>query len=261
MNKNTKQLKAAKAKAEEEALNRILYWVAGGSVLEFLLLLLNKYWSHYGPQTLQLRLALDKVIPVVGVAALVLAAVGGYLWVRAAREKKGLTFPILLCLMTLGIGGGCMAAFLFGEAGILLMCFLVLAVVVLAVLFYLYQREFFLLGCQGALALIGLWICQRGLGGNRSVFCVLYVVGAVVMLAAMAILLRKLQNGKGVLEWEERKFRLLPKEINYPFLYGGAGVAAAVLICAVCSLPIMVLCAVEVAWLFVMAVYYTVKLM
>lgn len=76
MNKNMKQVKAAKAKAEEEALNRILYWVAGGSVLEFLLLLLNRYWCHYGPKTLQLRLMLDKVIPVAGVLALVAAAGG-----------------------------------------------------------------------------------------------------------------------------------------------------------------------------------------
>lgn len=76
MNKNTKQVKAAKAKAEEEALNRILYWVAGGSVMEFLLLLLNRYWSHYGPKTLQLRLVLEDVILWVGLAALA-AAVGG----------------------------------------------------------------------------------------------------------------------------------------------------------------------------------------
>lgn len=261
MNKNTRQVKAAKARAEEEALNRILYWVAGGSVLEFLLLLLNKYWSHYGPKTIQLRQVLQKVIPVVGVVALAAAVFGAYLWVKAVREKKSPTLPMLLCLMTLGIGGGCMGAFLFAEVGILLVCFLVLAVVVLAVLYYLYQREFFLLCCQGALVLIGLWICNRGLGGVRSVFCVLYVVGAVVILAAMALLLRKLQTGKGTLEWGEEKFKLLSKETNYPFLYGGAGVSAAVLICAVCGLPIMALCAVEVAWLFVMAVYFTVKLM
>lgn len=261
MNKNMKQVKAAKAKAEEEALNRILYWVAGGSVLEFLLLLLNRYWCHYGPKTLQLRLMLDKVIPVAGVLALVAAAGGAWLWVRAVREKKSVTLPILLCLMMLGIGGGCLAAKFFGEPGILLMCFLVLAVAVLAILYYLYQREFFLLSCQGAVVLIGLWICNRGLGGGKAVFCYLYVIGAVLVLLALAVLCRKLQAGNGVLEWGERKRRLLPKEVNYAFLYGGAAVSAAVLVCALLSLPIMVLCAVEVAWLFVMAVYYTVKLM
>lgn len=261
MNKNTKQVKAAKAKAEEEALNRILYWVAGGSVLEFLLLLLNRYWCHYGPKTLQLRLALENVIPVVGLVALIAAAGGAWLWVRANREGKSTTLPAILCLMGLGIGGGCFGAKFFGEPGILLMCILTLAVAVLAILFYLYQREFFLLACQGAVTLIGLWICERGLGGGKAAFCYLYVIGAVLLLLAGAVLCWKLQAGKGVLEWQEEKRRILPKDVNYAFLYGGAAVSAAVLVCALMALPVMALCAVEVAWLFVMAVYYTVKLM
>lgn len=261
MNKNTKQVKAAKAKAEEEALNRILYWVAGGAVMEFLLLLLNRYWSHYGPKTLQLRLVLEDVILWVGLAALAAAVGGAWLWVRAAREKKSVTLSAILCLMMLGISGGCLAAKFFGEPGILLMCFLVLAVAVLAILYYLYQREFFLLGCQGALVLIGLWICNRGLGGGKAVFCYLYVIGAVLVLLAMAVLCRKLQTGSGILEWGEKKRRVLPKEVNYTFLYVGFAVSLAVLICALLALPVRPLYAVEVAWLFVMAVYYTVKLM
>ena len=44
MDKNKKPTKAAREKAEEEALNHILCWVAGGTVLEFLLLLLNRYY-------------------------------------------------------------------------------------------------------------------------------------------------------------------------------------------------------------------------
>ena len=46
MDNNVKKKRAARAKAEEEALNRILSWIAGGSLLEFLLMLLNKYCSR-----------------------------------------------------------------------------------------------------------------------------------------------------------------------------------------------------------------------
>ena len=68
MDNNVKKKKAARAKAEEEALNRILSWIAGGSVLEFLLMLLNKYWNHYTAAQIELRVALGTAVksPVLG---------------------------------------------------------------------------------------------------------------------------------------------------------------------------------------------------
>ena len=86
MDKNAKQKKAAKAKAEEEALNRILCWVAGGAVLEFLLLLLSRYWSHYTVEQIDFRVALGTAVKILAVAALCCAAGAGYWW-NSARKK------------------------------------------------------------------------------------------------------------------------------------------------------------------------------
>ena len=75
MDNNVKKKKAARAKAEEEALNRILSWIAGGSVLEFLLMLLNKYWNHYTAAQIELRVALGTAVKFLAVAGLLCAAV------------------------------------------------------------------------------------------------------------------------------------------------------------------------------------------
>ncbi len=261
MDKNLKQTKAAKEKAEEAALNRILCWVVGGSVLEFLLMLLDRYWVHYGPPTFELRQTLEIVVPIVAFVALAAAAGCLYWWNWARKGGEPLNVPGTLCLFSLGVAGGCFGAWLFGASGLQLMSRAVPVVVVLALIYYLYQKEFFVIATQGALAILGVWICDRGLGGMKTVFCYLYVIAAAALTLAGAVLCRRLQTGKGVLEWKGRKTRLLSKDANYAFLYTGAAVVLAILVCALFSLPAMILYAVSVAWLLVMAVYYTVKMM
>ena len=78
MDKNAKQKKAAKARAEEEALNRILCWITGGVVLEFLLLLLSRYWTHYTVDQIDLRLALGTAVKILAVAGLCCTVGAGY---------------------------------------------------------------------------------------------------------------------------------------------------------------------------------------
>ena len=55
MDKNAKR---RKEKEEENALNHILCWLAGGVILEFLLLTLSRYWYNYTMDQFQFRLAL-----------------------------------------------------------------------------------------------------------------------------------------------------------------------------------------------------------
>ena len=114
---------------------------------------------------------------------------------------------------------------------------------------------------QSAFSRLGVWICGEGLNSTRSVLCYVYVAVAAVAVLIGALLCRKAQSGEGEMEWNGKKLRLFPKDANYAILYAGALVALAVLAAAALGVVQMVLYGVAVAWILIMAVYYTVKLM
>lgn len=259
MDKNVKKNRIAKAKAEEEALNSILYWVLGGLTLEFLLILLNRYWVNYRIAEFNFRDGiLEPAVKILAFLALAGVAAAAFWWKKGGMKER---LPLAAALMSLGISAGCFSAWLIGDAGITVMYTVVPAIVLLAVIYYLYQREFFLISCLSALGLLGIWLCSHGVSGRTGVVCWIYVLGALVLVGAVTLGFYLCQKDHGSLTWEGKKFQLLSKDAVYLLLYATAAVAACVLLCALVGLPSMALYAVSVAWLLVMAVYYTVKLM
>ena len=137
MDKNAKQLKAAKERQEEAALNRVLCWIAGGAVLEFLLLLLNRYYSHYTVAQIELRVALGSAVKILAVAALACAAAGAFWWNNTRKNQKRGTLPGILTLFLAGVSISCFATWLFDTAGLRLMYLGVPCVIVLVMIYYL----------------------------------------------------------------------------------------------------------------------------
>lgn len=261
MDNNAKKKRAEKAKAEEAALNRILCWVTGGAVLEFLLLLLNRYWTYYTVSQIDFRVALGTAVKILAVAALACAAGGAYWWNSARKSGRGTNLPGTLCLFMAGVSLSCFAAWFVSGTGLQLMSYAVPAVVVLALIYYLYQHEFFLAACQIVLALLGIWLCAKAEGGSYQMVGYAYVVVAALLVLASAWLCRKAQEEQGKVELGGRTWSLFSRDANYGLLYAGAVVALLVLILAAIGISQMLLYGVAVAWLLVMAVYYTVKLM
>lgn len=262
MDKNAKQVKAARAREEEAALRRVLCWFAGGAVLECLLLLLNKYYTNYTVSQIELRVALGTAVKVLAVAALAGAAAAGFWWNNTRKAGGKTNLPGTACLFLLGASLSCFVTWFFSSAGLRLAYILVPVVVVLAMVFYLYQREFFLAACQSVLAILGVWICTKSNGGMYALVGYGYVVLAAAVIALTAWLCRKAQEKNGFLQTKEgKKIKAFSAGANYALIYVGAIVAAAGLLCAAFGVPSAILYAVEVAWLLIMAVYYTVKLM
>lgn len=261
MDKNVKKNKAEKAKEEEAALNCILCWVVGGAVLEFLLLLLNRYWVHYTVAQIELRVALGTAVKILAVAALACAAAAGFWWNSARQSGKKTGLPGALCLFLLGVSVSCFAAWFLSGAGVRLMYIAVPVVIVLVLIYYLYQHEFFLVACQSALALLGVWVCSRGLGGRYAALTYVYVVVAALLIGGGAWLCRKAQENGGRMELRGGKLRLFARDANYSILYAGAAILVLVLILSAVGISSVILYSVTVAWLLIMAVYYTVKLM
>lgn len=65
MNKKEQQMQ--RERQEDVVLNKVLWWIVGAVVLEFLLLLLNRFYSYYTPDGIALAQALRTVFTVLGI--------------------------------------------------------------------------------------------------------------------------------------------------------------------------------------------------
>lgn len=255
-----KKERKAKKQQEDQALNRVLCWFGGAVVLEFFLLLLNRfYFVDNNGGDIALSRALFQFLRV-STWVLLAAVVATGAWWLLTRKKGGKTslpggcfvaaLVLFLCAFVAGFLGS------YGGVKFLYVCVPVAAV--LALVYYLYQREFFLVALQGGVALFALWFYYNFFGrANALVYGVLAVVLALSVAAAAVLFV--LQRGKGTLG----KARLLPRKANYLPMYIAAGVTALAVLIALIFGQSAAYAAIfgVVAWLFGVAIYYTVRLM
>ena len=140
---------------------------------------------------------------------------------------------------------------------------MVLAVVpglgVLMMVFYLYPKEFFACGIVGGLGLLGLWV-YRPLSSGTIYYA--YLILTVVIAAAGAVLAWKLKKAGGVWKGKNRSWTLLQSDAAYLPYYLTAVITLVLLL-----LPLVVSAMgyygvwAMAAWLFILAVYFTAKLM
>ena len=133
---------------------------------------------------------------------------------------------------------------------------LVPALAGLALVFYLYQREFFLAATASGMAALALWFVRYANGASYEVALILV---AIVLVLAVALFLKKHDGA-------------LPLKTPVPFLTPGCSYSV---ILASCLASIVVVVAalvagaaaayylifVMLAWIFALFVYYTVKMM
>lgn len=247
-----------KRRREDQALNRVLLWFGGAVLLEFLLLLLNRFYINYDPNGLNLARGLAvflKGLMWVSLAGLAASAV----WLAAAWRRGGRRFAPTLCLAV------CLALFLcafisrvWTAVGVQFLYLAVPTVAVLALIYYLYQREFFIVAAQGALTLMCLWAYRRLMASHTWVVYGLFAAAFLLTVGTLvfAALLRR-RDGM----WGKR--RVLGKDAGYLPLF----LSSAVSLCALAAGPALGLTVayaaifVVMAWLFIAAVYYTVRLM
>ena len=147
----------------------------------------------------------------------------------------------------------------FDESGIRLLYVAVPAVAVLALIYYLYQREFFFAAVLSALGLLGVKVVPYHFGFPAIAYGYAVVLG--VALVGAVVVFRVMQAAEGKLRLKGNWVEVLPKSANYALLYVTCGVVAAVVIAALLLGGLAVLYGVLVAWLLILAVYYTVRLM
>ena len=137
----------AQRRQEDRDLNRALIWVGAAVVLEFLLSLINKYYINFRttPESINLALAISAALN--GLRWVSLAALAAcVVWV-VLRLKQGGRAGLQLSLAAVSAALYLCAqiTLVFQESGIRMLFWLVPAWAALALVYYLYQREFCLL--------------------------------------------------------------------------------------------------------------------
>lgn len=256
---NKKKEISAQSRHEDEVLTRALIWIGGAAVLLLLLLLGNRYYVHYRVSEVNVAAALNRwVLPVLAAVGMVLGAGSIFKAFQNKKADKSMKWPMALGVFFAAFGVGTAALWKFHGAAVQTLCAAIPAAAVLALIYYLYQREFFLVALSSALGIAGLLLVRRGLG-NYSVLVYAYLVAAIVAQLFLLKTVRKVESDGGL--WKGKQ--LFHKHAAYRLVYVSCLIMSVML--AACALlgssGVYFLLFPAVGWLVVMAVYFTVKLM
>lgn len=248
----------AQRRQEDRDLNRALIWVGAAIVLEFLLVLVNKYYINFRttPESINLALAISAALN--GLRWVSLAALAACVVWTALRLKQGgrAGLQLSLAAVSAALYFCAQITLVFQESGVRMLFWLVPAWAALALVYYLYQREFFLSALVSGVGVLGLWFVRHA--GSSSV----YTIGAVAVILVLAVMMLWMKGHGGRL-FPGAAGQLLSAEAGYPLMLLSCVISlAAIAIAAFVggALSYYLLYAM-VAWLFALLVYYTVKMM
>lgn len=239
----------------------MLLWVAVAAVVEVVMVLINRFYINTRVSELNAKIVLYYVLtalPFVGAALFVILLVVAVRMRRSDTGKDG-TLQVamafgFLCMGVCGLlmrnyeehrcpHGAGRGAWAWGpDDGV-----------------YLYPKEFFACGIVGGLGLLGLWV-YRTLSSGTIYYA--YLILTVVIAAAGAVLAWKLKKAGGVWKDKNRSWTLLQSDAAYLPYYLTAVITLVLLL-----LPLVVSAMgyygvwAMAAWLFILAVYFTAKLM
>ena len=245
---------------EDVALTRALLWVAAAVILEALLVFLNRFYINYSldETAIDLMLLLHSVLQGVRIGGIV-AALAAFVWAAVQARKGGKAILPLL----IGLGAGALAVcshvvMKYKGTGLSMLFWLVVAWAALAVVYYLYQKEFFLGLTAAGMSVLGLWFVRYG--GGVSYEVALLLAGILLVLAVTLWLKKK----GGALPFPKAApIQFLPADCSYTATLisclGSLLVLAAAM--ALGATVAYYLIFAMLAWIFALFVYYTVKMM
>lgn len=256
------QIERTKAQMEDYVFRKMMLWCLGAAVAEVIMILFNRFYVHARTDEIGAMAALDKVmmvLPVVGVIGfLVFLVLGLRLWRGGDLVHEG-TGQFILGAAFLAVGVGCFIMRHYGAVGAPVVLAAIPCLGVLALLYYLFQKECFCCAVICFLTVLGLWIYRVTSGGTTALIC----MGVIAVVGIVGILLgRKLQQGGGVLVRGERRTRLFQSDAVYSSFYLTVLFSVLVMIAAIVFGVAVAYYAiwVVVAWLFILAVFFTSKL-
>ena len=252
MNKKEKE---ARRHQEDQALNRGLCWAGGAIVLELILILIKRYYFNFTNSSFEIHLAqgIQSVLRVIWIGG-PLVVLAGLIWLfLSVKKQKRTALPVILTVVVLVLSVCAHVILMFQKNGVQMLFILVPVLAGLALVYYIYQKEFFLAALGAGLSVLGMWFIRY-----RDGFClesVVVLIGILVVLAATLSLKKK----GGLLAGAA----FLPKDACYKPILASVGVGLAALLISMIagSAAAYYLIFLMIAWLFALLVYFTVKLM
>ena len=242
---------------EDATFNKMLLWLAGAVVVELIILLLSRIHVNMlfgvGPQ--QVLSWFFKVFRFLGVVL----AVAGIVWtVLSARKGKSVTLPLSCTGAAVALWAVSVLAYYLFDVGFNIAMLLPAAAAVLIVVFFLYQRVFFYNAMLAGGGLVLLWLYRRYYADRPTMMNAFFIAGFVLLAVALvlSIVLRGCGGKLGGL-------RVLPDDTSYLLTWITCVVtAAAMALTLVLGMTAaFYLLFLLVGWLFIQAVFFTVKLM
>lgn len=256
--KSASQKRAQRQQEERAALNNIFIAFLVGLISEGYLFLTYQFFTSKAPNSIDTMLLWVNVLEVLTWVGLGICALGAGLaiWKRKADKLRRIGICAAVVGLFLSVSSWVMVNFF--TSGVLTMCAVVAIMTILALIFFLYQRDCFLNTVLLSGTLFTLWVCNRGLDSNWKSMIVIGACFAAALLAGVAVLSRVLQVRGGKLG----KIRLLSADTDYRMIYIICAVSV-LLIALALILPgyIYYLIWAAVIALFAELAYYTTKLM
>ena len=244
-------------RAEDAAFNRMLFCLLGVIIAEAVILLVKRFYVDITGTDLSLSiaLALANVFAVFNYVGLVLTILGAVWCVCKYKKNQSIRLPLICTVVVAGLWIISVFAYCFYDIGVKLLIALPFAAAVLILIYFLYQRAFFVSALLTGCGMAGLWCLRQSQGMLVKVG---FIAGWIVLIAvaALAYLLKKNGGKLGKLKLVSDTKSYVPCWITCAVVLA-ATVLGFVLGAGVAYYLIYAL----IAWLFCMAVYFTVKMM
>ena len=249
--------RAQRYEKEDAEFNKMLLCLAGAVVVELLILLLKRCFINamLGAGVMTVLLYFFRIFSVAGAVL----AVAGLVWtVLTARKGKPAALPGICTAVAAGLWVLSVLAYYLYDVGMTIAMILPAVAAVLIVVYFLYQRVFFLNAALTAGGLLVLWLYRQYNAEYPGAIRAIFVLGFVLLaLALVGSFLLRVGEGKLL------GIQLMPADSGYVTTWITCGVTALVMALALAlgvAAAYYLLFAL-VAWLFVQAVFFTVKLM
>ena len=260
-----KEDKMAQSRRDEAVINKIFVWFLSAVVLEALLFLVNRFYinARVTDTGVAIMMAISyvvKVVPFVGVIAAALLAIRGLTFHKQGKPAGKYGVASVLALVV----AFCSAViWRFFDVGVRFLYVAVPVIAVLALIYYLYQREFFFSTFISALGVLGLWLVRKGYAVTHGTILYVYLAVTVVIAVLIAVLAARAKGKKGMLSLGGQQVKLFSAKANYIVIW-----ISCVLACAAFALGLVLgsvaafyLLIVLAVWLVALLAYHTVRLM
>ena len=255
MAKNINAKRAARVQKNNRNMNRALKLLTVGFLAEFYLLMINNYFVRGSVSQV---VAMSYVLEALVYVGLALVAAGVALLVVGKKKDKDFT-DWSRWLLIAGVFFTLSSELMLKvyPQGTTAMCIFVPVVMILGIIFLMYQREFSVQAAALALAILAMVLLGRG-SASWSLVVKGYSICAAAVIAALLLIALKAQRSDGCIG----TIRLFPSGADYKMLYLIFAVSFAAIIAAlfVGSIAYYGVWALSVL-LFILAVFYTVKML